>query len=631
MKKQETGNRQQGTGNRERGRTSYPLSTIFYLLFTILLTLLASGLAFAKDIEIEAGIDKTEATTDDQLLLRVAIKGTSNPPEPTLPPMDAFEVSPMGSVQKVEIVNFDYRASREYRYLLMPKRTGIFTIAPIEIKIRGRVYRSNPLRVTITSAPEKLTRPHGDLFLTASVDRAKVYVGQQIVYTFRFYRMVRVKGATYEPPDMSGFWTENLGKQRDFHQVLDNQEYMVTEVRQALFPTRPGTLGIGKASLSCQVVQEISSQSPFGRGFLDDEFFQSPFFGFSRTTLVPKTLYTEPIEVEVLPLPQDEPKDFVGLVGQFEASASLSKPALSMGESATLTLVIEGEGSLRELSQPNLQGLEETFKIYPDKPSLEVIERDDKIMSKKTFKYSIVPQKAGNLNLQAIKVPYFDPESKGYKVAQTPSLMLDVKPGEKEELLIVAKGQEQPEVLKEEVKVLGEDLQPQYGEHDALKQYSSSMNSGVFWLLSLLGPGLLYGGLFFLARHLNRLKSDYGYVRSKRALKMARKRLKEARGAIKMDEPVKASGAVYRALIEFLADRLNIPSAGLTPRDFETYLREQEVTEEHIRLALELMEQCDLARFASTPQRTSELEALVEKASRFLNLLARTSITPREL
>ena len=60
-------------------------------------------------------------------------------------------------------------------------------------------------------------------------------------------------------------------------------------------------------------------------------------------------LATSPVTLNVRPLPASrEPADFSGLVGKFRVSASLSKSSLPVGDSTTLSVVVEGEGNIRD-------------------------------------------------------------------------------------------------------------------------------------------------------------------------------------------------------------------------------------------------------------------------------------------
>ena len=72
-----------------------------------------------------------------------------------------------------------------------------------------------------------------------AVDKSDVWVGQQVVLSFQFWRRVQPwSNPSYTAPRTEGFWREDLGPERSFRDVHKGQVYSVTEVRYALFPTR---------------------------------------------------------------------------------------------------------------------------------------------------------------------------------------------------------------------------------------------------------------------------------------------------------------------------------------------------------------------------------------------------------
>ena len=87
--------------------------------------------------------------------------------------------------------------------------------------------------------------PRGPLFARASVDNDRPYLGQQITYVARIYQSVRVTlpsgQVRYESPDFAGFWNSQLVEQDQYTETIDSEEYLVLELRIALFPTVVGT------------------------------------------------------------------------------------------------------------------------------------------------------------------------------------------------------------------------------------------------------------------------------------------------------------------------------------------------------------------------------------------------------
>ena len=93
------------------------------------------------------------------------------------------------------MVNGRTTISVQHNYILIPKQTGEFTIGAASVELGGQVYKSRPFRVRILEA--SATPQESDaLFITARVSNDRPYVGEQVLFTWRFYRRVPVANAS---------------------------------------------------------------------------------------------------------------------------------------------------------------------------------------------------------------------------------------------------------------------------------------------------------------------------------------------------------------------------------------------------------------------------------------------------
>ncbi len=283
----------------------------------------------ASAAQIVATIDRPEATVEDQLQLTVVIEG-SRGAEPVLPEIPQFEVYPRGQSTQMRFINGRMSSSVTYNYLLVPKATGVIQIGPVTAEVDGEILASQPFQVSILEASAQ-PQQQRDLFITSRVSTTNPFVGQEVIYIWRFYRRVRIGDARLEPQEFQGFLVEDLGEVREYQTTVNGVEYLVSEIRKALFPQEVGSLVIPASRLTCEVLVRNSRRS---RSLMDD------FFGSSSTAT--KVLRSARIEIEVRPLPSP-PDGFSGLVGSFTIDASMSKQQLKVGESATLRLTVSGE------------------------------------------------------------------------------------------------------------------------------------------------------------------------------------------------------------------------------------------------------------------------------------------------
>ena len=185
-----------------------------------------------------------------------------------------------------------------YLYQFEATKVGTVTIDPISVTISGQTYRTEPIKVEVfqglgvsTPVPgqgqspgQDLSVAGGSMFVTAYVDDDTPYLGQQITYTFKFYRRSalfpsfgRYGQPRFAPPGFSGFWKIQEPDQDEYTETIGSNRYQVVELTTVLFPTVVGTLVIEPAGLTVPI-----------------DFFEAPNY-----------LEAESIVVDVQPLPRE--------------------------------------------------------------------------------------------------------------------------------------------------------------------------------------------------------------------------------------------------------------------------------------------------------------------------------------
>ncbi len=602
-----------GSDPARTGRRSQRRACLLFVLFWTCLFLAGPAKA-SGGLEIQAWVDKTEATLEDQIFLTVSISGQRRVPSGLeLPSLPDFSIAKGGTSSRTEIVNGSIRTSVEVTYLLTPRHVGIFTIPPVRLKHKGRTYQSQPLRVKVLPAASP-TAARPKAFVTQEVDAKKPFVHQQIVYTFRFFRRVQSVEAQWDPPSFQGFWVEDLGKERQYEKVLNGQRYAVTELKKALYPLSEGPASIEECLLTCQLV--VPRQGAL-RGM--DSFFGSAFFG-SRAQTITKNLRGEPISLDIRSLPDaGRPEGFQGLVGSFVVQAEIGQDRLRLGDSTTLTVTVRGTGNLRDLVAllpEEIPG----FKIYPDKPNFQAQIQGDTLHSTKVFKKALVPLKAGVLEIPPQEVPYFDPEEGAYRIARTAPIALTVEEdGEKEHLHLVTASDLAGS--KSSIKILGKDILP---IHTGLAGARSQIPSGTSLYATLAGlllPPCIFLVCYGKKRRQERLEADQHIVRRKGARKKANRLLKEAGRRIRRPEDKEYFGQLARALKGLVGDKLDRNTLACTPAEIERCLLEKGLPQADAREAREFLEELEYDLYVSQRLEADERAALHKRARRLLSRL----------
>lgn len=507
--------------------------------------------AAATSPRFTATVDRTEITLQEPLRLTLTVHDGGGA-QPQLPSMPDFEVASRGRSSRISIIDGEAETTVQFNYLLMPRGTGTFTIPPATLHLGGETYRSQPITVRVVEATDRRPRDRDELFTTAEVSTTEPWQGQQVIYTWRVFRRTRLYEPNLQLPEFDGVLVEELDPVEEWVTTLNGQRYAVAEVRRALFPQEEGEVTLGPAQLRCQVA--LDRRSP-GRSPLDSMF--------GRRQVEPRNLLTDPIPLQVRPLPP-APASFSGLVGSFGLEAELSKQRLAVGESATLTLTIRGEGNAQMIPEPRLPELP-TFKIYNDKPGSAVKRGPSGISGSRTFRKALVPLTPGTHTVPAVTLTYFDPAAGQYRTESTAELTLEVVPAEGEETLQLTGGL-RPGGGKTAVRILADDILPIYRDLDAVERRGGALWNRLFILL-LLAPPIVFGLLLVMDRR-QRLRA--GFRRRREARRLARRHLEELGG--ELDDATRAQ-EVSRALRRFIGDSLGFEGGALTATEAAQHLQ----------------------------------------------------------
>ena len=535
----------------------------------------------ASAASVVATIDRPEATVEDQLLLTVVIEG-SRGAQPELPEMPEFDVHSRGQSTQMSFINGRMSSSVTFTYLLVPKATGVFQIGAVTSEIDGEVVASQPIEVRILAASAQ-PQQQRDLFITSRVSTTNPFVGQEVIYIWRFYRRVRIGDARLEPLEFHGFLVEDLGEVREYQTTVNGVEYLVSEIRKALFPQEVGSSVIPASRLTCEVLVRDSRRR---RSLMDD------FFGAASTET--KVLRSAQIDIEVRPLPPP-PAGFSGLVGSFAIDAAMSKQQLKVGESATLRLTVSGNGNVQLISEPELADLP-TFKIYGDQPERSINRSGRSLTGSRSFSKALVPLESGNWVIPPVEILYFDPETADFQTASTAEIALSVSPGEGAEDLHLTESIA-PSTGKVAVRILADDILPIYGELDAVSRPANSRRSTGLFLLGMVLPIGLYFSARSIQRHRWRLEHDVAFQRHRVAFRRARKQLQKL-SAMDGDQG-QLGQSTSLCLRQYIGDKLGLEGAALTPEELHDLLSAEGVSEDLAVETHELLERLEAAQFGA--------------------------------
>ncbi|MBW1705839.1 MAG: protein BatD [Deltaproteobacteria bacterium] len=440
------------------------------------------------DVSVTLRLDRSEATLMDSITMLVKLSGVrKSDSKPILNGLESFDVTRTGTSSRVEIINGKINSGIDYTYVIQPKKTGTFKIGPAEVKIKGKTFRSNTETLKIMEPARSSGANRGSLFLGAALSSRKIYVEEEAIYSLKLYCQKRVGDLSLNLPETENLTFKQLGKPSEYQGVYNGESYKILEVRYALTASEEGIYAIRPSRMNMTVF-ESRRRSP--RSLFDDPFF-------SMSSRRPMTLDSEPLELEVVPLPdKGRPAGFSGLVGTFEIESRLEPSRIKAGESATLTVFLKGRGNTKRMPDLKMPDLDQ-IKVYEDQPVLEEKTDSKGLTGVKTMKWALVPETEGKYRVPPMAVSFFDTGRHEYRTIKTRPHSLTVLPGEAVQFQASAGHEKEPAhegTAKKAVKEIGHDILP---VHASIKDLAigSRERPGdlVFWVVLLL-PLFVYGG-----------------------------------------------------------------------------------------------------------------------------------------
>lgn len=523
------------------------------------------------------------------------------------PSIKGFDVlmGPSRSQQSnTQIVNGNVTSTSSitFTYILMANNAGEYTIPGASIVADGDQMVSNSVRIKVlpqdqgSSNSSSSSSTHSssgtgvsnqDLFITASASKTNVYEQEAFVLTYKIYtRESNLQLNNAKLPDFKGFHSQEIEMTTNARWTPEHYQgrnYYTTVYRQfVLFPQQSGKLYIDPAQFQMTVGKPIQSDDPF------DAFFN----GGSNVIEIKKSISTPKIAINVNPLPAGKPADFSGGVGEFNISSSINNKELKTNDAITIKLVISGTGNLKLISNPEIK-FPDDFEVYDPKVDNQVRLTREGLTGNKVIEYLAIPRHAGTYKIPGVSFSYFDIRSKSYKTLKTEEYVINVEKGAGNADQVIANF-----TNKEDLKVLGEDIR-YIKQNEVTLQPKGSFFYGsmTYWLFYII-PALAFIIFFIIYRKQAAENANVAKMRTKKANKVATKRMKLAGKLLSENKKDAFYDEVLKALWGYISDKLNIPVSRLSKDNIEEKLRNHGVNEELIKEFLNALNDCEFARFA---------------------------------
>jgi len=400
--------------------------------------------ARADSPSVTAVLSKSQVAVGEEVQLEVRLTGARSADAPEQIPVDGLEIHRTGTSQRVEINNFNLTASVSYDYTILPLKEGTFTIPPQIIHVGSSSLRTPTLTLHVAASSNQPARQYrrgtqpafdtGKLvFAELIVPKKSAFVGEMVPVQIRLAYDPRTHPQLTEPPEITGqgFTAQKLQQSGENLETINGKTYNIVTFKSAIAAAHSGKVEIGPVKAKAQMVVPRRSSAPRSRSPFDlfdlddpfsDPFFSNPFSQFGERREV--EISSEPVALDVKPLPQNAPLSFSGAIGNFTMTTDAKPKSVQVGDPITVTSTISGRGNFDRVNAPVIED-DHGWHKYP--PSSKFKQDDEVgISGEKTFETVFSPNEKKQ-TLPVLAFSYFDPVKEQYVTLRSEPVAITVQ------------------------------------------------------------------------------------------------------------------------------------------------------------------------------------------------------------
>ena len=490
--------------------------------------------------------------------------------------------------------NFSHTTSVTYTMTLKAEKEGNFKFGPLTVD----GIKSNTVSYSIGKKDTSLSQSGGQssssqddqngpkfigkgddkLFLRANVSKTSAFEQEALVYTIKLYSSyagVKFAGAT-SAPTFDGFVIEEskINTIQMDYETYNGKTYATAEIaRYIIFPQTTGDLKV----LGNTYTISVNSQ----------EYYKDPDWGH-LTINRPVNLNVKPNDliVKVKPLPSPRPANFSGGVGEFEIKSELQNSKLKTNHAASIVYSISGSGNLKYLKLPDLNNIfPSQLEVYSPSVKENISVNSNNTVGDISFDYSFMPLEEGEYAIPSVELVYFNPSTGKYETKQAKGYNVEVTKGE-----VSSKSQ------KKDRLVYNTKLEDVGVNKSSTKLIVDSLS---YWLWYIVPILLLIIAISIYRRRINDL-ADIDLLKSKKANKVARKRLKKAEICLRAKDVDRFYDEILSAMWGYIGDKLRIPISDLNRENVRQKLGDAGVNSEDLDSLISLIDECEFAKYSSS-------------------------------
>lgn len=531
--------------------------------------------------------------------------------EPSIADIPGFRIlsGPNRSTQQsIQMMNgkMESTESVTFTYILMAEKEGEYTFPSATVTVDGEKVTSNTVNVKVLPEDKNSSSSQGgsnrervernssstriaddELFVRATLNKTKVFEQEAVLLTYKVYSLVNLTNLSNPTPDLKDFHIQEVELPRDKQFELDrynDRNYHSIVWRQfVLFPQQNGKIEIPSLEFEGVVaVQTRRNMDPF----------EMMFNGGPSYVEVKKILKSNPLTLNVESLPAGKPVAFSGGVGKFSISSTISNTDLKTNEEITLKVIVKGVGNMKLIGAPQMEFPSE-FEAYDPIINNKYSLKNNGFSGEKVFEYLVTPRSSGTFTIPGAKFSYFDIAANSYKTIESEAYTINVEK-DKEAVTAVASAY----VGKERSKVLASDIRHIKLSESKLSKGNDTFFASVAYYMFFIIPLLMFIASIVVYRKKVAENANVSLVRTKKANKVAVKRLKIAKHLLKENKKNEFYDEILKTLWGYMSDKLSIPVSQLSKENVAIELMSKGAEESLVNELHDLLNDCEFARYA---------------------------------
>ena len=370
-------------------------------LFLLLFALTASTQSWAK---LTATADRTVLDSNETLQLLVRFDGQAVTSQPDFDVLKRdFKILSNNRQQQISISNGRSESYTDWKLTLAPKRIGRLLVPSIKYK----KDISDAIEISVRKASPSNTTGQ-PVYTETLIDKPAVYVQEQLLLTHRLYTSIQLTDLSMEELVLPGAIIQKVA-QNQFQKRVGNKDYMVVEMKYALFPQTSGKLNIPAVAIS--VYQPGNNQSSFFR---------------SRGNQIIRNTEAKTIDVMAKPAHIDADQWMPSSQLTISQKWSNNLEQLQVGEPVTRTITISAKGLTGAQILPLSLESSSDFKVYPDQAQLNESVDASGVTGVRQESFALVPNRQGDIVLPEISVRWWDTVNQRMQTATLDAMRLEV-------------------------------------------------------------------------------------------------------------------------------------------------------------------------------------------------------------